>query len=71
MLLIALALIFARVLGYILFRLKQPAVIGEIMAGLILGAIGLIAFSGQILSYDFSFSLSFLDYIADEFRLLA
>ena len=68
---IALALIFARVLGYIIFRLKQPAVIGEILAGFILGAIGLIAFSGQIFSYDLSFSLSFLDYTADEFRLLA
>jgi len=35
-LLIALALIFARLLGYIFDRFKQPAVIGEIIAGIFL-----------------------------------
>ena len=47
LLLVAIALIFARVLGYIFYRLKQPAVIGEIIAGIIVGAIVLAFFSGQ------------------------
>lgn len=73
LLLIALALIFARVVGYIFSLLKQPAVIGEIIAGFILGAIGLIAFSGELFSFDISFSLSFIEtgYTAEEFQLLA
>ena len=70
-LLIALALIFARVFGYLFFLLKQPAVIGEIIAGFFLGAIGLIAFSGDLFSFDISFSLSFIDYNAEQFKLLA
>jgi Kef-type K+ transport system membrane component KefB len=37
---VALALIFARVLGYILDRIKQPPVIGEILAGFLLGGFG-------------------------------
>ena len=38
-LLIALALISARVFGYLFDKLKQPAVIGEIVAGIVLGGI--------------------------------
>jgi Kef-type K+ transport system membrane component KefB len=41
LLIIAIALVFARVLGYIFNRLKQPAVIGEIIAGIIIGGIAL------------------------------
>jgi Kef-type K+ transport system membrane component KefB len=37
LLLIALALIFARLLGFIFDGLKQPSVIGEIIASIILG----------------------------------
>jgi len=71
-LLIALALIFARVLGYVFDKLKQPAVIGEIIAGIILGGIGLVAFSGQTISLlDFTFSLPRLDFGSVEFTLLA
>lgn len=47
LLLIAIILIFARILGYIFYRLKQPAVIGEIIAGIIIGAVVLLFFSGQ------------------------
>jgi len=47
-LLIALALIFARVLGHLFDKLKQPAVIGEIVAGIILGGIGSLAFFPKI-----------------------
>lgn len=45
-LLIALALIFARLFGYIFSKLKQPAVIGEILAGFFLGAMSIIVFNG-------------------------
>lgn len=37
--LIAVALIFARILGFLIYKLKQPAVIGEIIAGIIIGGI--------------------------------
>lgn len=47
LLLIAIALIFARVLGYLFHKLNQPVVIGEIIAGIILGGIAIFAFSGQ------------------------
>ena len=71
-LLIALALIFARLLGYIFDRLKQPAVIGEIIAGIILGGLGLIVFSGQSFSFfNFTFSLPQLSYNSEEFKLFA
>ena len=71
-LLIALALIFARLLGYIFDRLKQPAVIGEIIAGIILGGLGLVVFSGQSYSFlNFTFSLPQLSYNSEEFKLFA
>jgi Kef-type K+ transport system membrane component KefB len=47
LLLIAAALIFARAIGYLFYKLKQPAVIGEIVAGILLGGIVLFFFSGQ------------------------
>ena len=58
LLLIAVALIFARVLGYIFFRIKQPPVIGEIIAGIILGGIILAYFSGQNF-YFFNYKLTY------------
>jgi len=71
-LLIALALIFARLLGYIFDRFKQPAVIGEIIAGIILGGLGLVVFSGQSFSFfNFTFSLPQLSYNSEEFKLFA
>lgn len=71
-LLIALALVFARGFGYLFDRLKQPAVIGEIFAGIILGGIGLVAFSGQTISlFDFTFSMPQFDFNSEEFKLLA
>lgn len=71
-LLIALALIFARLLGHIFDRLKQPAVIGEIIAGIILGGLGLVVFSGQSFSFfNFTFSLPQLSYNSEEFKLFA
>ena len=47
LLLVAIALIFARVLGHIFDKFKQPAVIGELFAGVIIGIIVIMFFSGQ------------------------
>jgi len=47
LLLVALALIFARILGHIFDKFKQPPVIGEILAGVILGGIVILLFSEQ------------------------
>lgn len=69
---VALALIFARGLGYLFDRYKQPAVIGEIIAGLILGAIGLMVFYGQQLTFfNLTVKLPELTYNTPEFELLA
>ncbi len=71
-LLIALALIFARVLGYLFDKLKQPAVIGEIVAGIILGGIGSLAFFGHNFSiYNFTFPIPALNFHSEGFSLLA
>jgi Kef-type K+ transport system membrane component KefB len=69
---VALALIFARGLGYLLYRLKQPAVIGEILAGVILGAVGLTIFYGQTITFiGVTLDLPRLVYDSKEFELLA
>jgi len=47
LLLVAIALILARVLGHIFDRFNQPAVIGELFAGIIVGIVVLMFFSGQ------------------------
>lgn len=53
--LIAVSLIFARVLGFLFHKLKQPAVIGEIVAGIILGGLGVFIFSGKnIIIFNYS-----------------
>jgi len=72
LLLIAAALIFARALGYLFYKLKQPAVMGELIAGIFLGGVILFFFSGQqftIANYvvsppEFSFQWA-------EFKILA
>ena len=72
LLLTALALIFARAFGYLFHRLKQPAVLGEIVAGIILGGIALLIFSGKTFTiFDYEFVFSHLDYSSEEFRLIA
>lgn len=71
-LLIALALIFARIFGYVFDRLKQPAVIGEIMAGIFLGGLGLFTFFGQeITILNMDFYIPKLDFLSAEFTFLA
>jgi len=71
-LLIALALIFARILGHFFYKLKQPAVIGEILAGIVLGGLGIAFFSGQTYSFlNVDFQLPRLDFGSNEFTLIA
>ena len=72
LLLVALALIFARVLGHLFDKLKQPAVIGEILAGVFLGGVVIAFFSGQnFYFYNFKLPLPQLDFGSVEFALLA
>lgn len=69
---VALALIFARIIGYLFDRFKQPAVIGEIIAGLILGSVGLIILYGQQFTFfNLTIKLPELTYATPEFELLA
>ena len=72
LLLAAIALIFARVLGYLFHRIKQPAVIGEIFAGVILGAIVILFFTGQRLTIlNAPITIPNLNFHSPEFTLLA
>ena len=72
MLLVALALIFARLLGYLFHRLKQPAVIGEIIAGIILGGLAITFFSGKTFQiFDYSFVVSHINYSSEYFGFIA
>lgn len=72
LLLIALALIFARVIGYLFYRFKQPAVLGEIVAGIILGGLAIIFFSGNSFSiFGHQIVFSSLDYSSPEFEFVA
>ena len=65
LLLIAIALISARIFGYLFYRLKQPAVLGEIIAGIVVGGIGLYYLHGQeILIFGGSLTLPNLDFHA-------
>ena len=69
---VALALFFARIFGYIFDKYKQPAVIGEIIAGIILGTAGLYIFFGQQYTI-FNISILFpkIVFNTPEFELLA
>lgn len=70
--LIALALILARIFGYLFSLYKQPTVIGEIVAGIVLGGIGLLFFTGN--SYQFlgmTATMPALDFFSMEFDFLA
>jgi len=74
LILIAVALILARVLGFLFHKLKQPAVIGEIIAGILLGYLGVFVFSGKNFSF-LSYSISTINLHnllqSQEFYLLA
>jgi len=62
-LLIALALLFARLFGYLFDRFNQPAVIGEILAGVFLGGVTLWITN----TYEFLH----ITYLSEDFRLFA
>ena len=65
-------MIFARIFGYIFSKLKQPAVIGEIVAGIILGIISLIIFNGSTYNiFGHVVNIPTLDYLSLEFDFLA
>lgn len=72
LLLVAVALIFARAFGYLFYKLKQPAVIGEIITGIFLGGIVLFFFSGQQFTIsNYVISPPELSFQWTEFELLA
>ena len=72
LLLIAVALIFARALGYLFYKLKQPAVMGELIAGIFLGGVALFVFSGQTFTIsNYVVSPPTFDFHSAEFVLLA
>ncbi len=68
--LIAVALIFARLLGFLFYKLKQPAVIGEVVAGIILGGLVLF-FSDKSLNFYFLNFKSTFDFNSEIFVFLA
>lgn len=69
---VALALIFARLFGYGFDRLKQPPVIGEIFAGLLLGGFGFGIIAGQSITlFSLSLQLPQLSYTSEAFTFLA
>jgi len=70
--LIALALLFARIFGYIFSKMKFPAVIGEILAGFFLAILSFLFFKGQNISViGFIFTVPHLDFLSNEFDFLA
>lgn len=69
---VALALIFARLFGYFFDRLKQPPVIGEIVAGLLLGGFGLGMLAGRSFNvFSITIQLPQLSYTSEAFTFLA
>ncbi len=69
---VALALIGGRALGHLFDRLKQPAVIGEILAGILLGLLGMYVLYGQeITLFNVPLSMPTLTYDSEEFELFA
>ncbi len=75
LLLVAIALLLARIFGYLFFKINQPAVIGEILAGIFLGGIILLFFSGQnFYLFDYRLPLPLLNFSSqnpDPFYFLA
>ena len=72
LLLIAIALIFARILGYIFERLHQPVVIGEILAGFFVGSFGLGMLSEKSFSiFNFTIVLPQINFTSPDFELFA
>jgi len=69
---VAFALIFARLFGYLLDRLKQPPVIGEIFAGLLLGGFGIGYLAGKSFSvFSVVIEIPQLSFTSEAFTFLA
>ncbi len=71
-LLIAIALLLARVFGHLFDKVKQPAVIGEIFAGIFLGAIHVIGISNMNVSVlGLQYTLPSFDFSSEGFTIFA
>ena len=69
---VALALIFARLFGYLFDKVKQPPVIGEIFAGLLLGGFGLGIITGKsFFLFSVLIQIPQLSYTSEVFTFLA
>lgn len=70
--LIAIAIILARIFGYLIDKIKQPAVIGEIIAGFLVGAYGLGALSGiNFAIFGWNIQFPQIDYMQGDFEIFA
>lgn len=70
--LIAIAIILAKVLGYLIDRIKQPPVIGEIIAGFFLGSFGIGALSGLTFTiFNWTIALPEISYESSEFEIFS
>jgi len=72
LILVAIAIVLAKIFGFLIDKIKQPAVIGEIIAGFLVGAYGIGALSGISFSI-FSWSIEFpqIDYVHGDFEIFA
>jgi Kef-type K+ transport system membrane component KefB len=69
---IVLALLFAKLLGSLFEKIKQPSVVGEILAGVLLGSFVLGRLSGIGFSIaGYSFRLAMPDFTSETFESLA
>ncbi len=69
-------MILARILGYIFDRFNQPSVIGEILAGFLLGSFGLGMLSNynfdiNLLGYPFAFKFPEINFASGDFKIFA
>jgi len=70
--LIAIALILARTFGYLFSKINFPVVIGEILAGFILGGLGYMVFTGELFFiFGTSVNIPCFNYLSFEFDFLA
>ena len=72
LILVAIAIVLARIFGSLFDKIKQPAVIGEILAGFLVGAYGLGALSGinfAVFGLDINFPQ--IDFVHGDFEIFA
>lgn len=72
LILVAIAIILARIFGFLFDKIKQPAVIGEIIAGFFIGAYGLGALSGlKFALLDWNIEFPQINYVHGDFEIFA